>query len=70
MSLAELLPVARKLSRVEKLRLIQVLAADLAEADDPARLTSEAAYPVWSPLHAHEAAAVLLNVLEAERGRS
>lgn len=69
MSLAELLPTARKLSRAEKLRLIQLLAADLAETDDPLPLTPEAAYPVWSPFRAHEAAAVLLDVLDAERVR-
>ncbi|WP_165074582.1 hypothetical protein [Paludisphaera rhizosphaerae] len=69
MSLAELLPAARSLSRTEKLRLIQVLAAELAEADDSAHLASEAKYPVWSPFDAHQAAAVLLDVLEAEKAR-
>lgn len=69
MSLAELLPAARKLSRTEKLRLIQVLAADLAETDDLLQLAPEAAYPVWSPVQAHEAAVALLEVLEAARER-
>jgi hypothetical protein len=69
MSLAKLLPATRKLSRAEKLRLIQVLAADLAETEDPLQLLPEAAYPVWSPFRAPEAAATLLGVLEAETVR-
>lgn len=70
MSLAELLPSARELSRADKLRLIQWLAADLAGTDDSASLAAGANYPVWSPWGAHEAAAVLLDVLETdERGR-
>jgi hypothetical protein len=46
-----------------------VLAADLAETEDPLQLLPEAAYPVWSPFRAPEAAATLLGVLEAETVR-
>lgn len=70
MSLADLLPAVRDLSRTEKLRLIQVLAADLAEAEEPASLAAGRTYPVWSPYGAHKAAAVLLDVLRAEPVRS
>ena len=69
MSLAELLPTLRELSRTEKLQLIQVLAADPAEVEDPAPLAPGKAYPLWSPYGAHEAAAVLLKVLDSERTR-
>jgi hypothetical protein len=64
MSLADLLPSIRDLSRTEKLRLIQVLAIDLAEAEDPASLEPGKSYPLWSPYEAYEAAAVLLKVLD------
>lgn len=69
MSLAELMPSVRDLSRTEKLQLIQVLAADLAELEGPASLAPGKAYPLWSPFAAHEAAAVLLKVLDSERTR-
>jgi hypothetical protein len=67
MSLAELLPSVLGLSPTEKLRLIQMLAADLAQAEDAATLEPGMSYPVWSPFEAQEAAATLLQVLEAER---
>lgn len=70
MSLAELWPSVRELSRTEKLQLIQVLAADLAEVEAPAPLAQGKEYPLWSPFGAHEAAAVLLKVLDTERTRS
>ncbi|WP_148590768.1 hypothetical protein [Aquisphaera giovannonii] len=71
MSLTELLPSIRGLSRPEKLRLIQVLAAELAAAESPtpAPLAEGETYPVWSPYDAHEAAATLLNLLDEERPR-
>jgi hypothetical protein len=69
MSLADLFSSIRALSRTEKLQLIQVLAADLAEAEETVSLVAGRACPVWSPHDAHEAAAVLLKVLDAERAR-
>jgi hypothetical protein len=65
MSIGELLPAIRLLTRVEKLELIQKLAADLAgEENDLIRSGSH--FPVWSPLEAHEAAATLLQALRDE----
>jgi hypothetical protein len=67
MSLAELLPAVRGLSRSDKLQLIQVLAADLAQAEALAPIAPGKTYPLRSPDRAYDAAAVLLQVLEAER---
>lgn len=63
MSLAELLPSVRALPRSDKFRLMQELLAELAQEEGLA----EGEYPIWSPCDAHEAAATLLQLLEAER---
>jgi hypothetical protein len=69
--LAELIPGTKTLSRAEKLRLIQVLAQDLAgdevgggEAGDP--LVASQSYEVWSPESAFLAADVMLDALARE----
>jgi hypothetical protein len=67
MSFVEMLPIFRTLSRVEKLQLIQLLADDLAQAEESTPLMPGRAYPLWSPDRAYEAAGVLLRELEAER---
>jgi hypothetical protein len=66
MSLVEILPTVQSLPREDKLRLIQFLAQDLAEAEAPAALVPGEEYPVWSPYNAFEAADTLLGVLRAE----
>ena len=60
MTFAEMLPTAQSLSRVEKLRLIQQLAEDLAHAEEATPLIPDHSYPLWSPDQAYEAAVVLL----------
>ncbi len=67
MSLLELLPEVRALSRIEKLQLIRVLAEDLARSEEIAPFEPGREYPLWSPDRAYGAAAVLLQELEAER---
>jgi hypothetical protein len=67
MSIVELLPAVRSLSRGDKLRLIQMLAAELAQEEAPTPLVPGQCYPLWSPVQAYDAAAVLLGMLEAER---
>jgi len=62
MSLTELLPILRELSRADKLRVMQFLVLELAKEED-ALLTSEGSYPIWSPYEAFDPAAVLLDVL-------
>ncbi len=69
MSLVELLPTVRSLSRYDKLRLIQLLAVDLAQAEEPPPIPAGQSYPLWSPDRAFDAAAVLLRALDAERVR-
>lgn len=65
MSLAELLPELQSLSRVDKLRLIQLLAEELAR-DEAGLLEPGQSYPVWSPDTAYPAAAVMMHGLESE----
>ena len=68
MSLAEVLPAAQRLSRADKVRLIQVLAEDLGHAETVPLLQEGQTYSVWSPYDADEAAAALLELLA--RGES
>lgn len=68
MSLLEMLPEIRTLSRSEKLRLIQILAAELAANEGDVTLVAGQTYPVWSPDTAFAAADTLLEALRAEHG--
>ncbi|HEV3144822.1 MAG TPA: hypothetical protein VGZ47_13110 [Gemmataceae bacterium] len=68
MSLVEVLPEVQSLSRLDKIRLIQVLAQDL-ERDDGVLIEPGRSYPVWSPDTAFTAAAALLRALEEDKGR-
>jgi hypothetical protein len=65
MSLAELIPEAKSLSRVEKLRLIQLLAEELA-VDEGTDIKPNETYTVWSPDSAFNAADVMLQALSNE----
>jgi hypothetical protein len=65
-ALPDLVPAVRALSRADKLRLIQLLVADLACEEGVPLAEPGASYPVWTPHHAFDAAAVLLRELEAE----
>jgi hypothetical protein len=67
MSFVEMLAEARALSRIHKLRLIQVLAEDLAQAEESTTFVAGQTYPLWSPERAYDAALALLCELEAER---
>ena len=66
MSLVEMLPDIQSLPRADKLRLIQLLAQDLVEAEGPPALVSGHSYPVWSPDEAFTAADTLLQALRAD----
>ena len=68
MSLAEMLPDVRALSRLEKIHLIQPLAQEL-ERDEGALIEPGRTYSVWSPDRALEAAAALMEALEEEKTR-
>lgn len=67
MLLAEVLPEVRTLSRLDKIRLIQLLAQELEREGgliEPGR-----SYPVWSPDRAFTAAAALLQALAEDKGQ-
>lgn len=66
MSLIELLPNIHSLPRADKLRLIQFLAQELAEAEATPALEAGKEYPVWSPDRAFTAAETLLRTLRGE----
>ena len=66
--LGELISEAKSLSRIDKLRLIQLLAEELA-SDEGSDITGDLSYAVWSPESAFTAADVMLQALAAE-GRS
>ena len=70
MTLNELLPSLHALPRADKLRLIQLLAADVAREDGIALTDADRTYPVWSPHEAFDGAATLLRVLEQEKAAS
>jgi len=70
MTLNEMLPSLHALPRADKLRLIQLLAADVACEDGIAPADTERTYPVWSPHEAIDRAATLLRVLEQEKAAS
>jgi len=70
MSFVDMLPEVRALSRIDKLRLIQLLAEDLAHAEESTPFAAGQTYPRWSPDRAYNAAAVLRRELAAERIRS
>ena len=69
MSLVELLPTVRSLSRRDKFRLIELLAVELAHAEEATSISADQDYPLWSPDRAYDAAAVLMRVLDEEVSR-
>jgi hypothetical protein len=67
MSLAEVLPNVQSLSRLDKIRLIQLVAQEL-EQDESELIEPGRSYPLWSPDTAYSAAATMLEVLHDEKG--
>lgn len=70
MTLAELYPTVRNLSHADKLRLMQLLVVDIAHEANVSLLTAETSYPVWTPLHAEDAADTLSALLKHHRAAS
>jgi hypothetical protein len=68
MSLTDVLPEVQTLSRLDKIRLIQFLAQELA-GDEEALIPPGQSYPVWSPDRAFSAAAALLQALDDDKGQ-
>jgi hypothetical protein len=63
MSVVELLPNLKTLSRSEKLQIMQFLVQELTEEEDKV-LEAGKTYNVWSPFNSHKAAAQLATLLE------
>jgi hypothetical protein len=64
MSVSELLPALRSLSRDEKWQVMQFLVSEL-QKEEAALLTAGSECPVWSPFNSFDAASSLLGVLKA-----
>jgi hypothetical protein len=67
MSLTELLPAIHALPRADKLRLMQVLVAEIANEEAIAMPPMDLAHAIWTPYDAYDAAATLLEVLHKDR---
>lgn len=70
MTLSEILPTVQSLPRADKLRLIQLLAADVARGDGITLDVAEKTVPIWSPHDSFQGAATLLGVLEEDKAAS
>lgn len=62
----QLLDQLHNLPRSDKLRIIQILAGDLA-AEDEDYFMPGASYEIWSPYDAPQAADALTKMLEADK---
>ena len=67
MSLTELLPAIHALPRADKLRLMQVLVAEIANEEAVALPPTEISHAIWTPYDAYDAAATLLHVLNEDQ---
>jgi hypothetical protein len=68
MSLTELFPDIKMLPRADKLRLMQFLVVALAQEEGIPLLSADIEYPIWTPLHAFDAADTLLRMLQTHQG--
>ena len=64
MLLNDLIPAVKELPRIDKLRLMQVLADDLVEEEGAQPIILRESYPVWTPVNAVAAGETLLQLLE------
>jgi hypothetical protein len=63
-TLADLIPIARKLSPSEKLKLIRILAEDLDTVEDISPLEPLKTYDLPTPYNSFGAGAVLMDALQ------
>ena len=68
MSLSEMLPDVQSLSRIDKIKLIRLLAQEL-ESDECRLIESGRSYPLWSPDRAFSAADTMLKALAVDKGQ-
>ena len=69
MSLVEVLPDVQPLSRQDKLRLIKLLAGDLAN-EERDLIPTGPSYPIWSPESAFAAASTLMQALADDQNQT
>lgn len=67
MTLAELLTAARRLSAMEKLKLIRILAEDLDMAEDISPLEPFKTYDLPTPYDSFGAGAILMEALKQSK---
>ena len=67
MTLNDLIPELRALPRIDKLWVIQMMAAEVAQEEAPGPPKADLEYPIWSPFDAFAGAATLMRVLEQEK---
>jgi hypothetical protein len=67
MTLTDLIPELRALPRSDKLRVIQMMAAEVVREEDAGFLKAGQEYPIWSPFDAFEGAAALMSALQEEK---
>ncbi len=67
MTLSELPPTIQSLPRADKLRLIQLLAADVARDEGIALDMANKTIPIWSPHDSFQGAATLLQLLDDDK---
>jgi hypothetical protein len=65
--LPTILPTLLAMPRADKLRVIEVLASDLARQREEATFDPNATYEFWSPHDSYEAAAQLMDMLEKHK---
>ena len=70
MTLNELLPTIQSLPRADKLRLIQLVAAEVAREEGMAQDMAGMTFPFWSPYDSFRGAAALLEVLGEDKEAS
>lgn len=66
MSVGELLSTLQKLSRADKLKVMQFLVQELA-TEEALSLQPGATYPIWSPYNSHDAAQKLAALLSEDK---
>lgn len=64
MTLADIIPIVRKLSPSEKLKLIRILAEDLDTVEDISPLEPFKTYDLPTPYNSFGAGAILMEALE------
>jgi len=69
MSLAEILREVQALCRLDRIRLIQILAQEL-EREESELIEPGRSYPIWSPDRAFTAADALMDALTVEKGHA